>query len=99
MQSWSHVTNMLECVPFRKADVFVAFIGLDSQANDSGQKARRHRLSERGLAEWCRLLFSAAMAGSKTTVWKPDCESYRRQSWSTTGSLVILARKIARTVL
>lgn len=90
------LTNTLERVPFRKADAFVAVIGLDPRANDSGQKAGRRRLSKRGPAELRRLLFNAAISAIKTTVWKPIYESYRTQGWSTTASLVIIARKIAR---
>jgi transposase len=90
------LTNTLERVPFRKADAVVAFIGLDLRANDSGQKAGRRRLSKRGPAELRRLLFNAAMSAIKTNVWKPIDESYRTQGWSTTASLVIIARKIVR---
>jgi transposase len=90
------LTNTLERVPFRKADAFVAFIGLDPRANDSGHKAGRRRLSKRGPAELRRLLFHAAMSAIKTKVRKPIYESYRTQGWSTTASLVIIARKIAR---
>ena len=90
------LTNPLERVPFRKADAFVAFIGFDPRANDSGHKAGRRRLSKRGPAELRRLLFNAAMSAIKTTVWKPIYEAYRTQGWSTTASLVIIARKIAR---
>ncbi|WNM62161.1 IS110 family transposase [Candidatus Nitrospira neomarina] len=90
------LTNTLQRVPFRKADAFVAFTGLDPRANDSGRKAGRRRLSKRGPAELRRLLFNAAMAAIKTKVWKPIYESYRTQGWSTTASLVIIARKIAR---
>ncbi|MCA9458786.1 MAG: hypothetical protein KC587_19135, partial [Nitrospira sp.] len=49
-----------------------------------------------GSAELRRLLFNAAMSAIKTTVWKPIYEAYRKQGWSTTASLVIIARKIAR---
>ncbi|MGP0594383.1 IS110 family transposase [Nitrospira sp. T9] len=90
------LTNTLERVPFRKADAFVAFIGLDPRAKDSGRKTGRRRLSKRGPAELRRLLFNAAMAAIKTNVWKPIYEAYRTQGWSTTASLVIIARKIAR---
>ena len=90
------LTNTLERVPFRKADAFVAFLGLDPRANDSGQKAGRRRLSKRGPAELRRLLFNAAMSASKTNIWKPIYETYRAHGWSTTASLVIIARKIAR---
>ncbi len=90
------LTNTLERVPFRKADAFVAFTGFDPRANDSGRKAGRRRLSKRGPAELSRLLYNAAMSAIKTTVWKPLYEHYRPQGWSTTASLVIIARKIAR---
>lgn len=72
------LTNTLERVPFRKADAFVAFIGLDPRAKDSGRKAGRRRLSKRGPAELRRLLFNAAMAAIKTKVWKPIYEADRK---------------------
>ncbi len=90
------LTNTLERVPFRTADAFVAFTGLDPRAKDSGQKSGRRRLSKRGPAELRRLLFNAAMAAVKSQVWKPIYESYRSQGWSSTATLVIIARKIAR---
>jgi transposase len=91
------LTNTLERVPFRNADAFVAFIGYDPRANDSGHKVGRRRLSKRGPAELRRLLFNAAMAAIKSKVWKPIYEHYRTLGWSTTATLVIIARKIART--
>lgn len=90
------LTNTLERVPFRNADAFVAFTGLDPRANDSGNKIGRRRLSKRGPAELRRLLFNAAMAAAKSKAWKPIYGHYRTQGWSTTAALVIIARKIAR---
>ena len=90
------LTNTLERVPFRNADAFVAFIGFDPRAKDSGQKSGRRRLSKRGPAEVRRLLFNAAMAAVRTKVWKPIYDAYRTQGWSGTATLVIIARKIAR---
>lgn len=90
------LTNTLERVPFRNADALVAFIGYDPRANDSGHKAGRRRLSKRGSGELRRLLFNAAMSAVKTKTWKPIYEHYRAKGWSTTASLVIIARKIAR---
>lgn len=90
------LTNTLERVPFRNADAFVAFTGFDPRANDSGHKVGRRRLSKRGPGELRRLLFNAAMSAVKTKVWKPIYEHYRTQGWSTTATLVIIARKIAR---
>lgn len=90
------LTNTLERVPFRNADAFVAFTGFDPRANDSGHKTGRRRLSKRGPSELRRLLFNAAMSAVKSKVWKPIYEYYRTQGWSTTATLVIIARKIAR---
>ena len=90
------LTNTLERVPFRNADAFVAFTGLDPRAKDSGQKTGRRRLSKRGPAELRRLLFNAAMAAVRTKAWKPIYDAYRTQGWSGTAALVIIARKIAR---
>ena len=90
------LTNTLERLPFRNADAFIAFTGFDPRANDSGHKVGRRRLSKRGPAELRRLLYNAAMSAIKTKVWKPIYEHYRTQGWSTTATLVIIARKIAR---
>jgi transposase len=90
------LTHALERTPFGHADAFVAFTGLDPRPADSGQHRGRRRLSKRGPAELRRLLFLAAMAAAKTRAWRPLYEHYRNRGWSTTASLVILARKIAR---
>lgn len=90
------LANTLGRVPFRNADAFVAFTGFDPRANDSGNKVGRRRLSKRGPGELRRLLFNAAMAAIKSKVWKPIYEHYRTRGWSTTATLVIIARKIAR---
>lgn len=90
------LTNTLERIPFCNADAFVAFTGFDPRANDSGHKTGRRRLSKRGPGELRRLLFNAAMSAVKTKVWKPIYEYYRSKGWSTTATLVIIARKIAR---
>ncbi len=50
-----------------------------------------------GHGELRRLLFNAAMSAVKTKTWKPIYEHYRTQGRSTTASLVIIARKNART--
>lgn len=90
------LTNTLERVAFHNADAFVAFTGFDPRANESGRKVGRRRLSKRGPAELRRLLYNAAMSAIKTKVWKPHYLYYRTKGWSTTATLVIIARKIAR---
>jgi transposase len=84
-------------LPFRSADAFVAFAGLDPRPRDSGHKVGRRRLSKRGPAELRRLLFNnAAMAAARTQAWKPIYEHYRARGLPTTAALVVIARKIAR---
>ena len=90
------LAQALSRLPFANVQAFIAFTGLDPRPDDSGHRKGRRRLSKRGPAELRRLLFNAAMAASKTSVWKPLYEHYRNRGWSTTATLVILARKIAR---
>jgi transposase len=93
----SSVLNTLERVPFKRADAFVAFTGLDPRPDESGHHRGRRRLSKRGPSELRRLLYLAAMAAAKTKTWKPIYQHYRAQGLSTTAALVVLARRIART--
>ena len=93
----SSVLNTLERVPFRNADAFVAFTGLDPRPDESGHHHGRRRLSKRGPSELRRLLYLAAMAAAKTKTWTPLYKHYRARGLSTTATLVILARRIART--
>lgn len=86
----------LERIPFRNADAFIAYTGLDPRPQDSGQKIGRRRLSKRGPSELRRLLYNAAMSAAKTKLWKPLYERYRARGLPSTAALVILARKIAR---
>ena len=93
----SSVLNTLERVPFKSADAFVAFTGLDPRPDESGHHRGRRRLSKRGPSELRRLLYLAAMAAAKTKTWKPIYQHYRAGGLSTTAALVVLARRIART--
>jgi len=87
----------LERIPFKNADAFVAFTGLDPRPQDSGHKVGRRRLSKRGPSTLRRLLFNAAMSASRTKTWKPIYDHYRSRGLPTTAALVVIARKIART--
>lgn len=87
----------LERLPFRNADAFTAFTGLDPRPEDSGEHRGRRRLSKRGPSELRRLLYIAAMSARRTPAWKPIYEHHRAKGLSTTAALVILARRIART--
>jgi transposase len=91
------LVNTLERVPLKSADAFVAFTGLDPRPDDSGQHRGKRRLSKRGPAELRRLLYMAAMSAIKTKTWRPLYDHYRARGLSSTATLVILARRIART--
>jgi transposase len=91
------LTSALTRIPFKSADAFVAFTGLDPRPDDSGKRHGRRRLSKRGPALLRRLLFTAAMSTIRTKTWQPLYAHYRAKEWATTAVLVIIARKIART--
>jgi transposase len=82
--------------PFKNGDAFIAYIGYDPRVRDSGQLRGRRFLSKRGPAELRRLLFAAAMSASRTKLWRPIYERYRARGLSTTATLIIIARKLAR---
>lgn len=87
----------LERWPLRRADAFVAYLGMDPRADDSGTKTGRRRLSKRGDPELRRLLYTAAMSASRTKAWRPIYERALAKGLSRVEALVVLARHIART--
>lgn len=93
------LANLMDRVKFRNSDALVAFAGMDPRPCDSGQKRGKRRLSKRGPAEGRRLLFNAAMAAARCTVWKETCTRCREQGWPSTAAIMILARKILRIAL
>lgn len=90
------LTNVFSRVPFTRVDAVVAFAGMDPRANDSGAKRGRRRLSKRGPSELRRLLYNAAMAASKSALWKPFYERERQKGLPTTAALNVLARRLLR---
>lgn len=91
------LVNILERVPLKSADAFVAFTGLDPRPDESGKHRGKRRLSKRGPADLRRLLYLAAMAAKKTEAWNALYKHYRAKGLSSTATFVILARRIART--
>lgn len=86
----------LERGAFATPEAFVAFLGLDPVAKDSGARSGRRRLSKQGDSETRRLLFNAALSASATKLWRPFYERYVQRGLSRIQSLCILARKLAR---
>ena len=89
------LVNILERVPLKSADAFVAFTGLDPRPDESGKHRGKRRLSKRGPADLRRLLYVAAMSAKKTKAWNALYEHYRAKGLSSTATFVILARRNA----
>lgn len=81
---------------FESADAYIAFLGMDLRAADSGQKHGRRSLSKKGDGEIRRLLHNAASAGIRSQAWKALYQGYLARGLKTTQALVIIARKLAR---
>ena len=81
---------------FRSSDSFIAFLGLDIRVRESGRYIGRRKLTKQGDPEIRRLLYTAAMAASRTVAWKDCYQGYLRRGLKRTEALVILARKLAR---
>lgn len=81
---------------FRSSDAFVAFLGLDVQARDSGTQRGRRKLSKRGNAELRRLLYTAAMSACRSATWQPYYQRLLARGLKKTQALVALSRKLAR---
>jgi transposase len=90
------MAHMITRLPFSNADAFIAYIGYDPRARDSGKLRGRRYLSKRGPAEMRRLLFNAAMSAANSKLWRPSYQRYLNRGFATTAALVILARKLAR---
>lgn len=83
---------------FRSSDAFVAYLGLDIQVYQSGQKRGQGRLTKRGNPLFRQLLYVAASAAILNKLIRPTYEGYLLKGKHRTQALVIMARKIARTI-
>lgn len=81
---------------FARSDAFIAFLGMDVRARDSGTFRGKRKLTKHGDPELRRLLYLAAMAASRSAAWKPFYERARQRGMASTQALVALARKLAR---
>ena len=82
--------------PFRSADAFIAFMGMDVRVRDSGKYRGRRKLTKKGDSELRRLLFNAAMQGRRSALWEPYYLALRARGMSTTAAFVALGRKLAK---
>src|SRR5699024_2978867 len=81
---------------FRSADAYIAFLGLDVRASDSGQLRGKRKLTKRGDPEARRLLYMAAMTARRATTWAPYYQRMLERGMAPIQALVALGRKIAR---
>ena len=89
--------GLLMSYDFVSADSFVAFLGMDPRANDSGPREGKRYISGQGDALGRRLAFLAGMAGMRTPAWKEYAQKQRDKGLSGTETALIVGRKIART--
>lgn len=81
---------------FAHHDAFIAYLGLDVRAKESGKFKGQRKLTKRGDGEYRRLLHCAAMAACRLPgYFKARYETLQARGLSRTASLVVLARKIA----
>lgn len=81
---------------FRNSDAFIAFLGLDVRAKESGRYCGQRKLTKQGDPEIRRLLHNAAMAAARTQRWQEIYQGYLKRGLKRTEALTILARKLAR---
>lgn len=90
--------SALEGGEFRTDDSFVAYLGLDPRACDSGQSTGPRRLTKQGDGELRRLLFNAAMAAVRCAAeWEQIYKEHIDRGLKRTQALVAVMRKLART--
>ena len=82
---------------FDNRNQYIAFIGLDVKTKDSGKHRGRRKLSKQGDGEIRRLLYNAAMAARRSSLFEPIYNSALARGYPKTAALVIIARKLART--
>jgi transposase len=78
-------------------DAFVAYLGLDVRAKDSGKHIGKRKLTKHGDGEYRRLLHCAAMAAIRhQPYFKTRYTELVARGLAKTAALVVLARKLAR---
>ena len=86
-------------VPFRKADAFIAFLGLDVRVRDSGQKVGKRRLTKQGDPEVRRLLFLAGRSARiHTDRFRTYFERLTERGMHNIAADMAVGRKLARIV-
>jgi transposase len=92
------VTSRLTAKAFAHPDQFVAYIGLDIDIRQSGNKKGTRGLTHQGDAELRRLLYCCAQSSlrAKDSPFKAQYERERAKGLSSTAALCSVARKMAK---
>ncbi len=82
---------------FTHRDPYIAFLGLDVKAKDSGKHTGKRKLTKQGNPETRRLLFNAAMAATREgRHFAPTYQALQSRGFTKIQALVIICRKLAR---
>lgn len=81
---------------FVHRDPFIAYLGLDVRAKDSGKHVGKRKLSKHGDGEYRRLLHCAAMACRHHPHYANRFQALIDRGLAKTAALVVLARDLAR---
>ena len=84
---------------FRRADAFIAFMGMDVRVRDSGTFRGRRKLTKKGDSELRRLLFNAAMQGRRSVLWEPYYLALRARGSEHDGGLCCAGQKARESLL
>ncbi|RYG71168.1 IS110 family transposase [bacterium] len=82
---------------FKSAESFVAYLGLDPVACDSGSHRGQRRISKKGDPMVRKTLYMAATAAMRTKTWKEFAQRYQARGLHHTQVACIVARRMAVT--
>ena len=91
----SSVLCALQRGEFQTAESFIAYLGLDPVARDSGQSQGRRRLSKKGDPQVRSVLFMSATACTRCRAWKAWIDRYKARGLKHPQVACIVARRIA----
>jgi transposase len=82
---------------FRRADSFVAFLGLDLYTCQSGKYEGKRRLTKRGSSLWRKILYLCAAGCSHSHAFSGYYFNLIEHNLRGTAAIVALSRKLAKT--
>jgi transposase len=90
------VAARLNRVPYENSDAVVAAFGLDPRPRDSGNYKGLRKLSKMGNPEERRLLYCAAMAACRATLFKQLRDKLLARGFSKIQAYCVISRKLLR---